>query len=279
MLLTGASGCLGSALLAELLNQQALVWVTQNNSKIDRNDVEVIQLKNGWENNTPFFDYVFHLGAKVDVNGSDSMLALEKANIEFTKQIVEKLKFKKIIFASTVSVYQVAEDKICESSKINPPSAYAQSKWVAEKLVENTPHYCILRFSSLFGQGMNMTTFLPKVVKQAIEEKSIQVYGDGSRIQNYIHVNQAVQYLLYGALKHENFIGLSVASKEYSNLEIAQIIATHTFADINLTGEDFSPSFRYDNQNTLKELALELEENTITNDIKSLIQWVKNTRY
>jgi len=279
ILITGATGCLGRALLEEMLKHQALVWVTQNRNKIERSDVEVIQFEKGWGNKIPFFDYVFHLAAKVDVSENVAQLDLEDANVELTKRIIEKVKFKKLIFASTVSVYQLSSDVITESSKINPHNTYALTKWEAEKLVKKLPHYCILRYSSLFGQGMNTNTFLPKILKQAIKEKSMKVYGDGSRMQNYIHVNQAVQYLIHGALKLDNCIGLAVAPKEYSNLEIAQVIAEDTQAKIKLTGEDFSPSFRYDNQNTLKELALELKKNTITNDIKRLIQWMKSTKY
>jgi nucleoside-diphosphate-sugar epimerase len=279
ILITGCTGCLGAFLLRELLSANALIWVTQYQSKIDNTDVKVIPMDKLWQNGLPEFDYVFHLAAKVDVKDELTKEELDISNVTFTKLLIERLTFKKFIFASTVSVFSLSNKLITESSTIAPQNSYATTKWEAEKLVMNLPQYSIMRFSSIYGEGMKTDTFLPIMIQHAIRENKMKVFGQGSRLQNYIPVSQSVNFLMYGAIKTENYVGLAVSNNEYSNLAIAEEIAKLTNANIVMEGEDLSPSFQYDNQNTLKELALASKETTLANDIKSLITWLRNTRY
>jgi nucleoside-diphosphate-sugar epimerase len=279
ILITGCTGCLGAFLLRELLSANALIWVTQYQSKIDNTDVKVIPMGKLWQNDLPEFDYVFHLAAKVDVKDELTKEELDISNVTFTKLLIERLTFKKFIFASTVSVFSLSNKLITESSTIAPQNSYATTKWEAEKLVMNLPQYSIMRFSSIYGEGMKTDTFLPIMIQHAIRENKMKVFGQGSRLQNYIPVSQSVNFLMYGAIKTENYVGLAVSNNEYSNLAIAEEIAKLTNANIVMEGEDLSPSFQYDNQNTLKELALASKETTLANDIKSLITWLRNTRY
>jgi nucleoside-diphosphate-sugar epimerase len=279
ILITGCTGCLGAFLLRELLSANALIWVTQYQSKIDNTDVKVIPMDKLWQNGLPEFDYVFHLAAKVDVKDELTKEELDISNVTFTKLLIERLTFKKFIFASTVSVFSLSNKLITESSTIAPQNSYATTKWEAEKLVMNLPQYSIMRFSSIYGEGMKTDTFLPIMIQHAIRENKMKVFGQGSRLQNYIPVSQSVNFLMYGAIKTENYVGLAVSNNEYSNLAIAEEIAKLTNANIVIEGEDLSPSFQYDNQNTLKELALASKETTLANDIKSLITWLRNTRY
>lgn len=81
--------------------------------------------------------------------------------------------------------------------------------------------------------------------------------GKGERLQNYIHVNDTSAMIKTIIEKYEAIkikILLCVSNKEYSNDNLAQIIASKTSSTINYINTDNSKSVYYDNSLTRKEL-------------------------
>jgi len=117
-----------------------------------------------------------------------------------------------------------------ESSPLQPRSPYAASKAAAEHLVRawqitHGLHAVIVRPANNFGPHQHQEKFIPTVIRQALAGEPIPIYGDGSNIRDWIHVEDHVHALTLiaeNARPGETFnIG---ANQEISNLQLATLI-------------------------------------------------------
>lgn len=201
-------------------------------------------------------------------------------NVSLTEKIVNKFKDAFVVYVSTASIYDINLELVYENSTINPQSQYAISKFWGEKVVLNNKRSTSIRLSSLYGIGMKENTLIPNYINQALENDSIQVWGRGSRLQNYIHVDDVAHYISLIIENQEKFYGklfLGVSKKEYSNLQIAQIIAQITKSEIKFVNEDNSKSFCYNNDYTTGFLNWE-PAISIENSLQNYIEW-KQKKY
>lgn len=199
---------------------------------------------------------------------------LFESNVAFTKEIVEKFPTAKILYISSVSVFGNHNETIHEETALNPETDYAASKLSGEKEVSQNPNSSSIRFSSLYGNGMKENTLIPNYCNQALESKSIQVWGNGSRFQNYIHVDDATRLIekVLECNSKINFPILGVSSKEYSNEEVAKIISGLTHSKINYINQDPSLSFHYNNELTQKVLNW-YPEIELKDGLKHYLEW------
>lgn len=201
-------------------------------------------------------------------------------NVSLTEKIVNKFKDAFVVYVSTASIYDINLELVYENSTINPQSQYAISKFWGEKVVLNNKRSTSIRLSSLYGIGMKENTLIPNYINQALENDSIQVWGRGSRLQNYIHVDDVAHYISLIIENQEKFYGklfLGVSKKEYSNLQIAQIIAQITKSEIKFVNEDNSKSFCYNNDYTTGLLNW-APATSIENSLQKYIEW-KQKKY
>lgn len=255
ILITGIKGFLASNLITLLEKDYVLYGIGkkaefQSNLQIfSSEEIEKIEI-------VPDFTIVCHAA----VSSGQTLLdneTLFDVNVRITEQIVTKFSNSKIIYISTVSIYDVTSNLISENSNNNPQSEYAISKLWAEKVVFKSSNAVSLRLSSLFGIGMKENTILPIYVNQAITNGKIEVWRDGKRKQNYIYVLDACEYIRTIIDKFDIVKGkvlLGVNNKEFSNLELAEIITEFTKAEILFKNEDKAISFQYNNDLTCQLL-------------------------
>lgn len=195
------------------------------------------------------YDLIFLFAAFIPHESHDLASGkLLEINIKLPLRIAERFQKSRIIFSSSVAVYGEHTSVISEKSSFNSPNLYGLSKLSAETLLKFHPNYQIIRFSSLYGKGMNPTTFIPHVIQEAKENKKITIFGDGSRLQDYLYIDDAIEYCMKAVDRKESGIYLSVYGKSYSNTAVAKII--HKLipdCSIEYTGEDTNPSFVYNN--------------------------------
>tara|TARA_R110001592_G_scaffold363109_2_gene680461 strand:- start:156475 stop:157314 length:840 start_codon:yes stop_codon:yes gene_type:complete len=272
--ITGASGLLGGALLRQFVQTDTEIWVLENNKPfLELNSVNVKAVGRAQLSNLPEFDVIFHLAARVGF-GREIEKDIFESNVLLTKELCA-LPCKRFVYASSVSVYDSTPEIIFENSAICPTNPYAQSKYWGEYYVRQLSSYAILRFSSLFGEGMSLSTFLPRMILQAIENKKIILYGDGSRRQNYLHVDEAVQYLITASQTSLNIIGLGVESVSINNREAADIIEELCEVSIQYEGIDEDPSFEYNNEFTKQSIGFVSGSRNFKKDLLALYQWIK----
>ena len=255
ILITGIKGFLASNLITLLEKDYVLYGIGkkaefQSNLQIfSSEEIEKIEI-------VPDFIIVCHAAVSSGQTVLDNETLFD-VNVRITEKLVTKFSNSKIIYISTVSIYDLTSNLISENSNNNPQSEYAISKLWAEKVVFKSSNAVSLRLSSLFGIGMKENTILPIYVNQAITNGKIEVWGDGKRKQNYIYVLDACEYIRTIIDKFDIVKGkvlLGVNNKEFSNLELAEIITAFTKAEILFKNEDKAISFQYNNDLTCQLL-------------------------
>ena len=206
---------------------------------------------------------IFHLAAMVAYGIGDSK-SLFESNVQLTEKLVSKYPDSRMVFASSVSVYGQQPGDLNETSLPGNSAPYGLSKLWAEQWVSSLNDYAILRFPSLYGPGMNPNTIIPRFFSQAMNKGIIEVWGDGSRHQFYLHASDASALMTCLMDSGKKGVFLGMGEKSFSNLELAEMIARITGAEIKHVGEDNSHSMKFNNSHTRKELgwspAIELEE-------------------
>lgn len=236
ILITGASGFLGSTLKILLENQGENIRSFTRNAPVWP-DAENIHS-------------IFHVAARV-AYGLDDSPALYEDNVVLTRNICQRFPAAKINFASSVSVFGWGKGNIIsENTPVQCNTPYPLSKLWAEAFIQQHAKWTITRFSSIYGPGMQETTFIPRVVHQALTTGEIVIWGNGQRKQNYIHVEEAARLMMLANKATENGIFLGVGEREFSNAQVAEIVAGITGAKVKFQGTDPSPSVQYSNEET-----------------------------
>jgi dTDP-glucose 4,6-dehydratase len=155
-----------------------------------------------------------------DVFGSFVLFeACRKANLDF------------FIHVSTDEVYgSRATGFFKESDPLNPSSPYAASKAGADRLayayrVTYGLPIIIVRPSNNFGPYQYPEKFIPLFTSNALEDKSLPLYGKGLNVRDWLHVEdncRALELIIRkGAFGEVYNIG---ANKEVPNIEVAERI-------------------------------------------------------
>lgn len=160
-----------------------------------------------------------------------------KTNVLGTQVLLDAaLRHKVKVFyqISTDEVYGAidldAKERFTENSPLLPNSPYSASKTAADLLVRS--YYrtyglpvLISRCSNNYGPKQHPEKFLPTVILNASQNKSIPVYGDGLYVRDWIHVLdhcRAIDITLHkGAAGEVYNIG---ADNEWANIELAKKI-------------------------------------------------------
>lgn len=213
ILVIGAAGYIGSALLPKLLDAgyrvrllDLLLYSTDpirnvlHHPRLDIVQADFRQVDKVVEAMRDVHA-VIHLGAIV----GDPACALDAAltveiNLMATRMIAEVAKgcgIERLIFASTCSVYGASNDVLDEHSALNPVSLYARSKIASEHVLQRLagPGFApvILRFGTIYGLS-GRTRFdlvINLLTAKAVEDGEITVFG-GNQWRPFLHVDDAV---------------------------------------------------------------------------------------
>jgi nucleoside-diphosphate-sugar epimerase len=237
-------------------------------------NVNSISVNNALQNNFTNYDVIIIVSAYIAF-GSNETSSLYLVNVSLVKSIIEKYKSSKIIFCSTISLFEPSINSILtENSLLNPQNEYAISKLWAEKIITcNTNNYAIFRISSLVGKQMKENTFIPLIINNAISKNEITLLGNGSRLQNYIHVTDLVNMINTVIKKNMTGLFLAVNSESYSNVQIAEKIQYYLpTTKIKYTGTDNSLNYIFDATETFHKLNY-TPRFKIDNIINELIKW------
>jgi nucleoside-diphosphate-sugar epimerase len=217
ILITGASGFIGSFIVEEALRRGFETWAAVRKSSsrewlkderinfIELNLSSKEQLKEQLKDKV--FDYVVHAaGVTKCLNKQD----FRRINTEGTKNLVDallevKMPLKRLVFVSSLSVFgaireQQPYEEIRESDMPQPNTEYGRSKLAAEQYLDSLGSripYIILRPTGVYG---------PKEKDYYIMAKSIKQHSDfavGYRQQDitFVYVEDVVQ-AIFLALEH-----------------------------------------------------------------------------
>lgn len=220
------------------------------------------------------FDVVIIISAYIPLRGKPvNENLLNEVNAALPEKICSRFKSAKIIYASSVSVYGDGGRLLTESSATLNPSSYGASKKRGEIVVGAGKGNSIVRISSMYGPGMNRSTFIPQIIDMALKDKKIKLFGDGSRRQNYIHVSDVAEFFIRASDSASNGVFLAAGEQSYSNQAVAnEVKSILKGTEVVFEGEDQAVSFEYDAQETFRRLGYKPQVN-IHDGISGLIQW------
>jgi nucleoside-diphosphate-sugar epimerase len=214
VLVLGGAGYLGSVLVPQLLARGFRVRIFDSflfgetslrdvrfdrNCELVRGDVrdtkELLRAAVG-------FDSVIHLAGIVGDGACEENrhLAME-INCAATRTLAEAAPgcgIRRLLFASSCSVYGSSDARVSESSPLNPLSVYAQSKIESEKalLAARTPEFAptILRLGTLFGLSarMRFDLVVNVLVARALSSGHITICN-GRNWRPLLHVRDAAR--------------------------------------------------------------------------------------
>ena len=221
ILITGAAGYIGSALVRELVDEEHFIISLDNlirgnfrylasyretpNLKLligdIRNPKELEKTLESYRD----IDVIVHLAAIPGMERckKDPENAIT-TNIYGTHNVLEfarKHDIGKIIFTSSAAVYgNPIKTPIREDHPLSPTHLYGVTKLAAEKLLcayyQNYGlNVVILRLGNVYGVGLYTywETVIPKFVRQALTQQPLTIYGDGSQSRDFVHVLDVVQ--------------------------------------------------------------------------------------
>ena len=217
ILVTGASGFIGSYIVEEALRQGMETWAAVRPSSSRKylqderihfinlnlsSKEELISQLDGQE-----FDYVVHAaGATKCLHAED----FYRVNTEGTKNLVGalialKMPIKRFVFVSSLSIFGAIREEqpyqeITEHDTPHPNTAYGKSKWEAEKYLDSRGSQCpyiILRPTGVYGAREKDYFLMAKSIKQHVD------FAVGYKRQDitFVYVQDVVQ-AVFLALDH-----------------------------------------------------------------------------
>jgi UDP-glucose 4-epimerase len=134
--------------------------------------------------------YIYNMAGIADIaEAKNKPLDTATVNVVGNVNILEACRLnsiKRVVFASTVYVFS------------NEGSFYRVSKQAGERYVEAYYEqygleYTILRYGSLYGRRASPWNGIYKILRQALENKSIIYEGHADAMREYIHVKDAAR--------------------------------------------------------------------------------------
>ena len=221
-LITGAAGFLGSALANRLITDGHGVRGFDDLSTGDPAVLSPeVQFTRGDVNDRPKLwtmlqdvDCVFHLAARVLV--PESVLYPREynlVNVGGTVTLMEAMRdvgIQRVVMISSGAVYGLQETQpLLESAALFPGSPYAVSKLAAEAYVRtigrlNAIETVCLRVFNAYGPGQHLppvhAPVIPNFLRQAQQNGTIVIHGDGSQTRDYVYVDDVVSAMVAAAI-------------------------------------------------------------------------------
>ena len=215
----GGAGFIGSHLVDRLieLGHEVLVMDNLSSGKIENINPKAAFLEKDIKNSftgdpdtDPLnIDYIFHLAAIPRVPYSvERPVETHDANVTGTLNVLEfarKWKVKKVIFASSSSVYGDNAPPQKEKMERRPISPYALHKSIGEQYMSlydtlyGVPTLS-LRFFNVYGKRSDpdspYSLVIGKFLKAKKEGKPLQIYGTGEQSRDFTYITDVVDGLV-----------------------------------------------------------------------------------
>jgi dTDP-glucose 4,6-dehydratase len=252
-LVTGGAGFLGSHLCEELLRRSNRVICVDNLETGSLANIEHLRDPDFVHLNldiiTPYFvdesvDFVYHLASPASpIDYLRLPLHTLKVGSHGTHHTIGLAKHKRARFllASTSEVYgdpQVhpqPESYWGHVNPIGPRGVYDEAKRYAEALTmayhrQQGVDTAIVRIFNTFGPRMRPHDgrAIPTFLRQALQDKPLTVFGDGSQTRSFCYVDDLIRGLIALA-ESGNHTPVNIGNpREYTLLELAQVVVEVT---------------------------------------------------
>ena len=201
ILITGATGFIGSHLIDELLKKKEKVRIlarkTSRTEKIENPDVEIfygsLEDINSLTKATKDIETVYHLAAML---GSPEITynQLYEVNVKGIENLIKactKNKVKRFVLISSVAAMGPAKHMADETTKCNPKTDYDKSKYFAELAVKKSNlNWTIIRPTMVYGPGeiKNKAKMF-----RLIQKRYFFIIGNGMNLMSFVYVDNLIK--------------------------------------------------------------------------------------
>ena len=238
ILVTGATGFIGSRLVSELVRKEYAVSALVRNGKHTgvKTDEIVGDLTNPNLNfGDKNFDCVFHLASHTPLEKNSKVL--ENVNLNGTKNLFEAIngKTKSLIYISGLGVYgDPGEKTIDETCTYNPNTKFVKIRLEAQKYLEKQCKDNGIDFSVVyFGDVYGSEGWFYEILVKRLLKKSFRLPGGGKYNKGFVNVDDAVGSMIAVMEKQafgESFIvsdSEPVTFKDFVNFTAAHLDVQH----------------------------------------------------
>jgi dTDP-glucose 4,6-dehydratase len=180
-------------------------------------------------------DVVVNFAAETHVDRSiqapNAFIQTDIVGTHVLLEVARKYGIKRYIQISTDEVYgSIEEGHFTEDSPLAPSSPYSASKASADLLVRSywTTYrlpVIVTRSSNNFGPRQHPEKLIPLFITNALEDKSLPLYGDGLNVRDWLYVEDHCRAIDLVIEKGEKGAVYNVAANcEKTNIEITRRI-------------------------------------------------------
>ena len=214
ILLLGGQGFIGQNLCKKLLSEGHSVTVLEKQINLNRVIPNIKYVEGDFLDKSTYSEYlkdidvVYHMISTTNANNSNNDIERDiKENVIGTINLLDECvdnKVKKVVFVSSGgTVYGVPEETpIKETHPTNPICSYGITKLTIEKYLNLYNHlhgldYSVIRLANPYGpyhQNL-MQGLINVILYKAINDDTLEIWGDGQVRRDYIYIDDAVEAL------------------------------------------------------------------------------------
>jgi UDP-glucose 4-epimerase len=204
VLVTGAHGMLGSAVVRRLRSQEVPVLAVARSGPgpgtqpVPGIVLDLISTGTDRLSGLPALAGVIHCAAELPAtHTSDAARTAADANERMDRAIVDLCEDRslRLVYVSSASVYgETGPVPVHETSPLQPPGPYAAAKRASEERIDRVlESFCALRPTAIYGPGQRAMTVLRLFLERATANEPIQYHGSGSREQDFVHADDVAE--------------------------------------------------------------------------------------
>jgi len=239
-------------------------------------------------------DYILHLAGQSsgEISFDNPISDLEK-NTHSTLNLIQfgiKNKVKKILYASSMSVYGAVKDiPISEQQEALPLSCYGVGKRASEQylfIFRDQLPYISYRMFNVYGPGQDLTNMQQGMVSifvsQALQSNAILVKGSLDRFRDFIYVDDVADCWLKG-IELDELKNLTVNLGTGERIEVGDLVReiSRHFDQPSITVEGSTPGDQfgiYADTSLLKK-SFQIDQLTSFKEgLKNFVNWAKSQK-
>lgn len=216
ILITGASGAIGTALLDHLKDNNYEVIGVDKKTADWEHDFHVRHQDLTEEQSLPSADVIVHLAAHSQVQPLIEKPQLAVENVETTERVLRHASDQNatVIFASSREVYGSAVRPTEQSIDVEATNPYGASK-IASEAFTSAYERCFdvdvitLRFANVYGPHDSNPRVVPIFITLGLDGEELTVFGD-SKILDFVYIRDVVETLAYAIDHRESLVGSTI---------------------------------------------------------------------
>jgi len=269
VLVTGATGFIGSHLCKELIQKGHQVFALSRSGRTD-NVAPLLpypefHLQTGDVRDNDMMHNivkhhrikaVFHLAARLPRDSDfDNPFLCFDTNARGTLSVLNAAYLNnvdKLVYASTMSVYAEPPQylPVDESHPAQPSTIYSSAKLTGEfycNLYSRAVHTVVLRYSGAYGQGERESNAIPTFINQALNDRPLTIDGDGTQTSDFVHIDDVVQGTILAWESNKAGVYNIGSGEETSVGELAQLFIklTNSRSEVVPAKRDAERPFRF----------------------------------